>query len=769
MRRAETTARLWLATTFAALQCACGGGGAGGSPPLQSQSISFAQAGPLYVFVGDGSFSNLASGGSGTGAITYSTDTPAAASVNATSGLVTINGAGVAEITATKAGDSTYQSATAVYQVRVAPRSVTVTGWIGPDDAQVSVGSVPLSFELAHSTDPNCDPSAVLGCANGAQAQTSSTPLVDPTTTLTQPSVYWLEHGPNISSGVTVPAPGFDGSNVEGSVVVNGTLWELIIGSAGNEIWSSQDGANWVQVATNVLGVGVAQADAHLLYNANAFWIVVGTPTQNQVWSSADGKNWAQLAITANFPPKVRFGAASFNGRLWVFGGANSNGNDQKDLWSSSDGISWVENNAAVLPYGREQMAMLAFNGKLWIIGGYNGTMYADVWSSPDGATWTEVNASAAFGVLFAERVVTDGTQMWLFGGFNGQQVAQQGIWSSPDGVNWTLIATPLAVPDWGYNFDVAWWNGSFWALAGADGEVWSSRNATQWNIVTVNARLPETSALMVAGYQGKVWAVGVHEELYSSPDGINWSTAVSSLPGPGATNLVAMPDSLIMITAWADGAPNYDREVWQSTDGVNWTEIASSVPFNATVDTKTVYYDGKLWVFSTNMTDGVTPEIWWTTDGVNWTLASSDPAFAPRTSYQVLAYNNHMYVVGGSINGTPQTDVWTSTDGANWTSVGTTSGLPAQDFNASLVLAGSMCVLTGVAPYPARGVWCSSDGINWSNVANNAPNGPIAQVNGEFYVIGNGVGWTEDFDLVWKSSDGITWRLGYQNNFNFP
>jgi hypothetical protein len=768
MSQAPPAGRFWIVAALSVGVAACGGGGGGGGPQaLQPQSIAFAQPGPLYLFVGDPSFTNAASGGAGTGAITYSSDTPATATVNAASGLVSIAGAGVAQISADKAADSTYQSAQASYQLRVAPRSVAVTAWVGPNDSQVSV-SQPLSFEIAHSTDFGCDPSNVATCSNGAQAQTSSTPLVDPTTTQSQSSMYWLEHGPNISNGIVVPASQFSGAGVNGSVVVNGTLWELTTESDGNDILSSQDGANWVKVASNVLGT--TQSEIHLLYSASTFWIIVGSTTGNQVWSSADGQNWAQLAIASNFPPRVRFAAAAFNGRLWVFGGANSTNNDQKDLWSSSDGVTWVENNAAVLPYGREQMTMTAFNGKLWIIGGFNGTMYADVWSSPDGATWTEVTASAAFGVLFAQHVITDGTQLWLFGGFNGQQTAQQNIWSSPDGANWTLVATPLAPPDSGYDFDAAWWNGAFWLLSGSDDEVWSSPTATQWNMVTLNARVPEATVWAVAGYQGKLWAVGAHMELFSSPDGINWTTVLGTLPGPGTADLIGLPDRLMMITDWVYTAPNYNREVWQSTDGVNWTELASTVPFSSTATTQTVYFDGKLWAFTANISDGVTPEVWWTTDGVNWTLAAHNPPFAPRTYYQVTVLNNQMYVVGGSNAQVGLNDVWASSDGATWTSVGATNGLPAQGFATSLSLASSMCVVAGgVAPYPAQSVWCSSDGISWSNVTTVAPVGPVAQVNTDYFVIGSGVNWRDDYDLVWKSSDAATWRLGYQNTFKFP
>src|SRR5579872_1060756 len=126
MLRANVTALVG-----AILLSACGGGGSQ-PPPPQSQSIAFAQAGPLYKFQGDSQYSNTASGGVGTGAITYSSDTPKVATVDANSGAVTIIGTGTAQITAAKAADPSYNSAKASYSLFVAPRSVAVSAWVGP-------------------------------------------------------------------------------------------------------------------------------------------------------------------------------------------------------------------------------------------------------------------------------------------------------------------------------------------------------------------------------------------------------------------------------------------------------------------------------------------------------------------------------------------------------------------------------------------------------------------------------------------------------------
>lgn len=100
---------------------ACGGGGGGGNqnpPPRQSQTISFAQAGPLALPIGS-TVTNSASGGGGTGAITYASSEPSVVTVDATSGLATGIAVGSATVTATKAADTGFTQAQATYTVNV--------------------------------------------------------------------------------------------------------------------------------------------------------------------------------------------------------------------------------------------------------------------------------------------------------------------------------------------------------------------------------------------------------------------------------------------------------------------------------------------------------------------------------------------------------------------------------------------------------------------------------------------------------------------------
>ena len=95
----------------------------------QPQAIAFATTGQVTRPLLDGSYTNLASGGAGTGAITYQSSSTAVATVSNT-GVVAFVTAGTATITANKAADSSYQAATASYSLTVAaspPTTPTIT------------------------------------------------------------------------------------------------------------------------------------------------------------------------------------------------------------------------------------------------------------------------------------------------------------------------------------------------------------------------------------------------------------------------------------------------------------------------------------------------------------------------------------------------------------------------------------------------------------------------------------------------------------------
>ena len=93
---------------------------------LPAQTVTFA-TGSIAKTFGDPSFTNAATSTDSSSTITYASDKPAVATVNASTGEVTIKGAGTAIITATAAATPTHAEGQASYTLTVSPKTITPT------------------------------------------------------------------------------------------------------------------------------------------------------------------------------------------------------------------------------------------------------------------------------------------------------------------------------------------------------------------------------------------------------------------------------------------------------------------------------------------------------------------------------------------------------------------------------------------------------------------------------------------------------------------
>lgn len=113
---------------------------------LLADPIAFTNPAAQTKTYGDAAFTNaIQSGYLGTGAITYSSSDTSVATVNATSGEVTILKAGSTTITATKADDTIYSGSTATYSLTVAKATPTI---ILPTASQITYGETLASSTL---------------------------------------------------------------------------------------------------------------------------------------------------------------------------------------------------------------------------------------------------------------------------------------------------------------------------------------------------------------------------------------------------------------------------------------------------------------------------------------------------------------------------------------------------------------------------------------------------------------------------------------------
>jgi len=520
---------------------ACGGGGgaSGGQqtapppPSPQAQSIAFANAGPVYAFLGDAAYSNPASGVAGTGVVTYTSSNTSIAAVDADTGLVTIVTVGDVVITASKAADVNYKSAQATYSMHVAPKSIGINAWIGESDTEVSFVSNYLEMNFTRSTDLGCDPKNYSVCSNGTQTPALTSSLTDSVATLLKPTAYWLQYGSNVTAPIVLPEQKFGPQMLFASTAFNGMHWLITANFSGpNQVWSSADGSNW-----QIVNAGASFPGRNyfkLLTFKGALWVIggqsfsAGAPLTD-VWTSSDGKTWTQVTSSA-FPARLFFAAAASDNAMCIAGGEFPTTQLANDVWCSPDGATWTAATNAAPWTGRTHAELVSFNGRMWLSGGFWGGVYADIWSSADGASWVQETAQAAFGPRFSHRVISDGKQLWLIAGMDGYQSAQRDVWSSSDGRTWTQV-TGSAQFSARSEEGAEYLNGQLWVIGGGDDEVWSSTVGDTWSKHSLSAAVPGKSATAMVGFKNGLWAIGDEMQMWSSPDGIVWTEETATTP----------------------------------------------------------------------------------------------------------------------------------------------------------------------------------------------------------------------------------------------
>ena len=301
--------------------------------------------------------------------------------------------------------------------------------------------------------------------------------------------------------------------------------------------------------------------------------------------------------------------AVTFNGQMWVLGGATGSIIQLNDVWSSEDGQSWTNANArgpAVDPdadmveysshwSARADHAAVVLGGKMWVLGGIRGTIELDdVWSSEDGTEWTQTTVSGTHWSARAEHaaVVFDG-KMWVLGGSDGSTYFND-VWWSNDGENWTNANArgPAVDPD----ADMVEYSSH-----------WSARG--------------EHAAVVL---DDKIWVLG-----------------------GGSVD--------------ADGA--YFNDVWWSSDGVNWTEATNAAGWLARERHAAVVFDNKIWVLGGNQIVGNQNDVWRSADGTTWEkLANGTSHWSRRENHAAVVLDDKIWLMGGfrQTGGRVQ-DVWVS------------------------------------------------------------------------------------------------------------
>lgn len=783
---------------------ACGGGGGGGSqnpppppPPPVTQTISFAQQGPLTVTVG-ATVTNLASGGGGTGAITYQSSNPSVLTVNAASGLATCIAVGSATVTATKAADASFSQAQATYTVNVTlaqqligfeqqgPLTLMVGATLTNTANGGGDGTGAITYQSTDTTvlTVNATTGVVTGVAIGtagvtatkaadasfAQAQAAyvvhvqtAAPLsawigaTDTLVTLPQIAVgnqFWRAPAATCPTPLDIGACPNATFSIAGAPAVTDSVAKLTTPA----YYQLSNGAS-IGAASVVASKRFSERIGHAaLFFKNRYWVIGGGQpdiphpqpiphtTLSDVWSSADGKAWKLETDAAPWGPRWFHQAVVYNGAMWVIDGAPSAGPTSTDVWSSTDGVNWTKRaDNTFLPWHSTHLNVVIFNGAMWAVAG--GSSF----SSTDGVNWTPRSPNGMIGGFnagrgYASLTVYNGS-LWYIGGS-------------------TLVS---ALP------------------ANALNDVWKSSNGIDWVQVTANAPFTKRMRHQAFVMNGRLWVFGGEisdggtgsdwaHDAWSTTDGATWT--VEPTGGLDAAYLAKVveqtgPQRVTLIGGIQRG---YSNHVWQTTNGLDWTSLSANAQFSPRTP-HGASFNGQLWLIGGATIDSKSSgadsdEIWRSANGIDWIrVTPSGTIFSPRDGHSVVVFQNKLWVIGGwdgsiGLGGTETrlNDVWSSSDGVAWTKHDPAGGVifaPRAGHDVA-VFANKLWVIGGsLQNSDANDVWSSPDGVTWTLVQANAAfsarrsHRVIAFAN-ELWLTGGGTATgTSD---VWHSPDGVTW-----------
>lgn len=514
-----------------------------------------------------------------------------------------------------------------------------------------------------------------------------------------------------------------------------------------------------------------------------------GMPAVNDVWSSADGSVWEPVAMDPPFPPRAGGTALVFQGKLWLFGGENTDsyldwGGGLQDLWSSADGRAWEE---VRLPFAAVEDARVRgylFQGSFWLtLHGKDGAVR--FFRSADGTGWTEAGSAK---IPEATSFWEAGGSAWASSGTNDRIDSEKALWKSADGVSWRKAAE-----DFSPAFEAAPISLRGGLLGAEQGCIWQSADGVEWREATSPADGMWTGDLSTAAkgytrYQKREYA------------------------------LVAFRDSAWMLggrmlEASASGgvATGYDvatSEVWASADGRSWTRKAGldrpsggaaampAAAMPARSGHALVSFHGAFHLTGGMFGQSYYADCWKSADGKTWNAltpvkafwaysGASAPAsatmFPPRKNHAMAVFKDRIWVVAGRVRARDRdadpfvADVWSSADGATWRREVDKAPFPAREGHGLVVHGGELVLYGGVGwngqkkTAEALGdAWASADGVSWRRLEQGEARLPAggffgaASFQGKLWRAGGSFDKEGKWYSTWSvfsSADGRDWK----------
>ncbi|QQG41321.1 MAG: hypothetical protein HYV90_04090 [Candidatus Woesebacteria bacterium] len=328
-----------------------------------------------------------------------------------------------------------------------------------------------------------------------------------------------------------------------------------------------------------------------LIFLSSFIFLILCFP--KSAFALADGSSWTEAGTNALPVGLYAPYAATFNNKMWVFGGFNTSFAVSRKVYYSSDGFTWTEAGTNALPVASYSGASVVYDSKIWIIGGVNGSFATvrRVYSSSDGTTWAEVGTNSFPVATSNLSAVVFDNKMWVIGGRDSSNNMIRKVYWSTDGITWTEAGTNV-LPVGTMNHTALVYNNKMW---------------------------------VIGGYTDNLGSVFT-PKVYSSTDGTTWTEAgTNSLPVATAQHTSVVYDNKMWVIGGTTGSAV--RKVYSSTDGITWTEAGTNALPVATSNHSSAVFDNKMWVFAGENGGTYFRKVYYVSDSTPPTLSSISPS----------------------------------------------------------------------------------------------------------------------------------------------
>lgn len=277
--------------------------------------------------------------------------------------------------------------------------------------------------------------------------------------------------------------------------------------------WSSRDSSEVFLFKNKMWLMGGLNGNAKVGENHLVeYWTA---PHFNDIWNTEDGFNWTQVATSSAWAPRRSMSVVFFNDKLWMFGGWSPITGYSNDIWNSDDGINWTQVIKNAEWPAREGQLATVFQNKIWLIGGVNYDQRQtknDIWYSENGIDWTQVE-NIPWKPRWDHAISVHNEKLFLIGGMNLAEETFNDVWVTKDGVNWELVTDN---PPWqarqGHALES--YKGSLWLIGrlndeesgGGSNDIWFSESGITWQKTNTDPKWTGREDFLSAVFNNRIW-----------------------------------------------------------------------------------------------------------------------------------------------------------------------------------------------------------------------------------------------------------------------